>query len=465
MSTSQPPKRTAAPAPAAPAKPANAHVKPEKPTKKITTITSSNRITSLDQFRGYTVAGMFLVNFLGGYWACPPILQHHNTYCSYADTIMPHFLFAVGFAFRLTFGRHLHDEGAFRAYMRVVRRLLGLVLVAIVVYSAGRPADTWNELRSMGLWEILQGPLKRDWFQTLMHIAATSLWILPVIRAGALIRIFYMILSAGLHVYLSYAFYFTWVHADPKGIDGGPLGFLTWSIPALFGTLACDAIVRKEGSPRWLLLSVTSILLMGFGWGLSCFSRLYDVPAEERETITRGDEFAASPVLFSISDLRSRDPKTLIMEPPFVPPPGSRAEQEQQRFMESQDKLRYLFVNEPSPPPPEESYKYRRWNYWMMSQRAGSISYLIFAAGLSGLVYVLFYLICDRVGLRLGIFRTFGTNALAGYVLHGMVDSAVSPFVPRDVPGWYMWAGFAVFFAITYLFVRTLEKNGIFIKL
>ena len=48
---------------------------------------------------------MVLVNFLGGYAAVPQIFQHSHDYCSYADTIMPQFLFAVGFAFRLTFGR------------------------------------------------------------------------------------------------------------------------------------------------------------------------------------------------------------------------------------------------------------------------------------------------------------------------------------------------------------------------
>jgi predicted acyltransferase len=32
------------------------------------------RIVSLDQFRGYTVAGMLLVNFLGGYRAVPAVL-------------------------------------------------------------------------------------------------------------------------------------------------------------------------------------------------------------------------------------------------------------------------------------------------------------------------------------------------------------------------------------------------------
>ena len=72
----------------------------------------TGRIVSLDQFRGYTVAGMLLVNFLGGYQAVPAVLKHHNTYCSYADTIMPQFFFAVGFAYRLTFLRRVRDVGA-----------------------------------------------------------------------------------------------------------------------------------------------------------------------------------------------------------------------------------------------------------------------------------------------------------------------------------------------------------------
>ena len=90
------------------------------------------RIVSLDQFRGYTVVGMLFVNFLGGFVVVPAVFKHHNTYCSYADTIMPQFFFAVGFAFRLTFLRRLATErrvagrprrsrsraGAFRAWFR-----------------------------------------------------------------------------------------------------------------------------------------------------------------------------------------------------------------------------------------------------------------------------------------------------------------------------------------------------------
>src|SRR5262245_53977597 len=106
--------------------------------------TPSSRIVALDQFRGYTVAGMLLVNFLGSFAVCPAILKHHHDHCSYADTIMPQFLFAVGFAFRLTFVRRLQTEGAAVACGRVVRRMLGLLLVAVILYAPSRRAESWD---------------------------------------------------------------------------------------------------------------------------------------------------------------------------------------------------------------------------------------------------------------------------------------------------------------------------------
>jgi hypothetical protein len=52
-------------------------------------------------------------------------------------------------------------------------------------------------------------------------------------------------------------------------------------------------------------------------------------------------------------------------------------------------------------------------NLWTMSQRTGSISYLTFASGFSLLVYATIVAACDHGGLRVGLFRTFGRNALA----------------------------------------------------
>ncbi len=72
----------------------------------------------MDQFRGYTVAGMFVVNFVGGLAAFPEVLKHHNglPYFSYADTIMPSFMFAAGFSYRLSALKRFAKLGAASAY-------------------------------------------------------------------------------------------------------------------------------------------------------------------------------------------------------------------------------------------------------------------------------------------------------------------------------------------------------------
>ena len=50
---------------------------------------------------------MLVVNFLAHLDATPLVLEHHNTYFSYADSVLPAFLFAVGFSFRLTWLRRI----------------------------------------------------------------------------------------------------------------------------------------------------------------------------------------------------------------------------------------------------------------------------------------------------------------------------------------------------------------------
>ena len=385
------------------------------------------RLVSLDQFRGSTVIGMILVNYVGGFAVVPEVLKHHNDYCSYADTIMPQFLFAVGFAFRLTFERRVQREGLVAAYGRMVRRLLGLALVAIVVYGTSAPAETWTQLVELGPFSALAASLKRHWFQTLMHIAATSLWILPVIRSSFGVRIGYAALSAVLHVLLSWQFNFVWCNSSPNAIDGGPLGFLTWSIPAIVGTLACDMVVSQGARTPWTKLIVASIVLMAAGWGLSCGTRFYDVPPQRVEEL-KEQLLAENPVLPRGEQLQFRG----LAEAPFV-----------------------------QPPPKTD----RKWNYWMMSQRAGTLSYLTFCAGFSLIVYMLFHFVCDKRHWEIGLFRVFGTNALIAYILHSMIIDAIQPFVPRDSPGWHITVSWFFIMAIMWTFVRHLERSKVYLRL
>jgi hypothetical protein len=259
----------------------------------------------------------------------------------------------------------------------------------------------------------------------------TSLWILPVIRAGAAVRAVFVVASAALHVALSGWFNFVWVNTAPNGIDGGPLGFLTWTIPAMVGTFACDAVMKKDGALRPDNMLAGAFALMMLGYALSCGTRLYDVDRFGIQEIARPPKFAASPVLPPRDALEGRrHTEDFLAEPPFVPP-----------------------------------LRHRQWNYWMMSQRSGSVSYLTFAAGFSLAFFVLFYLACDRHGWRLGVFRTLGTNALAGYVLHGALEEAVKPWISRDADEWHVAAGFGVTFGVTFLVLWLMEKKKIFIRM
>ena len=368
------------------------------------------RLNSLDQFRGYTVLGMFVVNFLGSFAVVPAVLKHHNTYCSYADTIMPQFFFAVGFAYRLTFLRRAAREGRAAAYGHAVKRCLGLLLVAFVVHHLDGRYGTWAALRDKGLGGFLATAFQREFFQTLTHIAVTSLWILPVIAARPAWRVAWAVGSAALFYGLSASWYYDWVMHRP-GIDGGPLGFLTWTIPTIAGTLAYDAmapfLVRESAAPARPpigRLLAAGALLMLLAYGLSCLNRV--TPPNDTPESTSG----------------------VLVEPPFVPPS-------------------------------------RPVNIWTMSQRAGSVTYLTFGAGFSLALYALFVAACDVGTFSLGVFRTLGTNALAGYVLHDLVNNAIEPLAPKDSPGWYVTAMLGLSIGICYLILRYLEKNRIFLKL
>ena len=190
------------------------------------------RIVSLDQFRGYTVVGMLFVNFLGGYQVVPAVFKHHNTYCSYADTIMPQFFFAVGFAYRLTFLAPARQRRlSCRPLLAVVKRNLGLILLGFVLYHLDGGVKYWAELREAGHARFSRpGIPARDLPDAGPHRDHVDLD--PARdrgRARSSASLF-MIASAGLHLWLSSQFYFDWAWKTPV-IDGGQLGFLTLGHP------------------------------------------------------------------------------------------------------------------------------------------------------------------------------------------------------------------------------------------
>jgi predicted acyltransferase len=226
------------------------------------------RLVSLDQFRGYTVAGMFVVNWLGAFAITPEILKHHRTWCSYADTIMPQFFFAAGFALRLVYLRNAEKSGAAAAHLRAVQRGLGLFVFGVIFYSFGSQWKEWAALVQDGWGGFFSLKFWAQPFQALVHIAVTSLWLVPVLARGAGVRIAFAAASAGLHLWLSQVFWFEKL-IQSGVIDGGPLGFLTWTLPTVAGTLAYDAVRAGWKMPR---LAASGAVLMVAGYALSCLA-------------------------------------------------------------------------------------------------------------------------------------------------------------------------------------------------
>ncbi len=376
------------------------------------------RVASLDCFRGYAVLGMLVVNFLGGYSCSPRILRHTNDYCSYADTIMPHFFFAVGFALQLAWTKRnktqLSSSNSFARWLGF--RILVLTLISMVLYFPWSTKDLLQRILTSEFWLAV---LKRDWFQTLLHIAITSVWVAPMLRYSVRLQLCWIAFSAVAHAALSQWFYFHWIHSSPRAIDGGPLGFLTWSIPLESGVLACRCFQNNPLSTairKWLVVGLSMMLA---GYFLSCGTRLYDVE-QVHAPESSGNPLAKEPVVArskidALSSVTSTFARLRFAELPGIPPPLARE---------------------------------RQWNYWMMSQRAGTLSYQMFAAGFSLLLFAIMAWLMDVARVPLQGLAVLGRHALLVYVAHGFIEFWMSGFLKRESTCWTVLVGLVAFLAI-----------------
>lgn len=213
----------------------------------------------------------------------------------------------------------------------------------------------------------------------------------------------------------------------------------------LGGGLAHDMVIGRRPGRAALNLMGSGILLMSAAWGLSCLSTVYDI-SPDAPPVPR--DIAENPVFPSREQLQA--PGIKMAELPFMPPPPKNTGELQRH--ESLGQV-------PVPP------RLRRYNYWMMSKRLVSIPFAFFATGFSMAVLAGFVVLTDMGGVTVGLFRTFGTNALAAYFLHHSLESAVLQIVPKDSPLWWCLVGLAIFYLTTYLFIRFLEKQRVFIRL
>lgn len=98
---------------------------------------ASERIVSLDAFRGIAIAGMFLVNNPGTWNAVYPPLAHAKwNGWTFADTIYPSFLFIVGVSMMISFAKRRAQEVSRRHLAwQIIRRSSMIFGVGLLMHS------------------------------------------------------------------------------------------------------------------------------------------------------------------------------------------------------------------------------------------------------------------------------------------------------------------------------------------
>ena len=171
--------------------------------------TPSQRLASLDVFRGMAIASMILVNNPGSWDHIYPPLEHAEwNGCTPTDLVFPFFLFIVGVAMPFSFAKYTPENRPTAAvYWRILRRgvvlfALGLLLALFSLFLdwaiAGKPIN-FSTIRIMGVLQRISLAyvlaavavlnLQRRWLWILAGVLLIGYWgamqLIPVPGYGA----------------------------------------------------------------------------------------------------------------------------------------------------------------------------------------------------------------------------------------------------------------------------------------
>lgn len=248
-------------------------------------MTTSNRLLSLDAFRGLTVAAMILVNNPGSWAHIYPPLEHAEwNGCTPTDLVFPFFLFIVGVAIAFAYGNKKENEAEHaQLIIRAFKR--GLILFFLGFFLALFPAFDFSTVRILGVLQRIGIVFFLCALLFIKTSTKTQLWVfafilllywalmtfVPVPGVGApnlaketnLAAWVDRLIITEAHVWKSAK---TW---DPEGL----LSTLPAIGTGILGMLAGTWIKRKDKNESektaWLFFAGFSLSILGQIWGLA----------------------------------------------------------------------------------------------------------------------------------------------------------------------------------------------------
>ncbi|UKO98557.1 acyltransferase family protein [Nostoc sp. UHCC 0870] len=248
------------------------------------------RLTSLDVFRGITIAGMILVNMAGVVDNVYPPLTHADWHgCTPTDLVFPFFLFIVGVAMTFSLAKYTQDNKPTSAvYWRIFRRAAILFILGLLLngfWNQGIWTFDFSSIRIMGVLQrisltyllaslvvlklprpgqwILAGVLLIGYWLAMMYIPVPDYGAAVLTREGNFGAYIDRLIIPKAHLYKGDGFNFM---GDPEGLFS--------TIPAIVSVLAGyftgDWIRKQPVQTRTsvgLALFGIGCLIIGWAWG------------------------------------------------------------------------------------------------------------------------------------------------------------------------------------------------------
>jgi predicted acyltransferase len=201
-----------------------------------------DRISSIDQFRGFAILTMVLANYMGGIMLIPAWLKHApDIGLTVIDLIAPFFIFAIGLTFGMSFRRRFERDGAFRTYSYFLMRYLAIIGLGALI-SAGETA-------------VGENPSGIDW-GVLQAIGMAGLAALVVIRLPSRYR---WLIGAGILLAYQLILDHFLLDLTLRSPHGGLFGSLDWAAMLILGTALADLFHGDERAKKafpWVSLAV-----------------------------------------------------------------------------------------------------------------------------------------------------------------------------------------------------------------
>ncbi len=369
------------------------------------------RLTSLDAFRGFDILTMVFVNFIAGMPALPFILRHAPTEMdayTLTDLVFPGFLFMVGVSIPLALAKRRESGQPVMSILgHIIVRTLALLFLGVLTVNSERfsAADTGF---SHALWYFLA------------YAAVFALWAATPKDAGPgrkKLLLVVRIAAAALLLVLVLLF-------RGKGEDGvvtglqhswwGILGMIGWTYMA-----GCLLFLASRGNRVVLAGSVGVLSALYIGGRHGALDFLGPVNAFFGGGV--GSIFGSHTAIVAAGMLAG----TLFL-------PGSGLSKPKDRIRSLTVLGLALLL---------AGYVLRPLHGF--SKNNGTESWALASAGISALVFMLFYLVLDAARKpRLGAFLVpAGRNPLAAYLLPDLLGSAlgvIGGLVHADLWRW-LW--------------------------